>query len=216
MDAAAASFEGKLWSYRDDRDGTVFILTLSNPACGPDGKPVDELHVVANDKTISLANFDRKKVTIEGAPFAEHTAHHHRPIVVEVKKASAQAAAINLPGNCVDAKADATRRAKKHSHEAALLDDAVDLDGDGTRDLVFGVSAGGVNTSMLLYVARGSCAHFVGEVDGNGIRPAAATHAGLADLTVEDTSHCEGAPPPCVPKKTSLRFDGTTYVAPHN
>jgi len=65
-------------------------LALDKPACGVDGKPVAEVQLYTNDKSIALDKLVGKRVAIEGSAFAEHTAHHHRPIVVEVKKLAAK------------------------------------------------------------------------------------------------------------------------------
>jgi hypothetical protein len=64
-------------------------LVLDKPACGPDKASVDEVQLYTNDKTIDLEKMVGKTVTLDGEPFASHTAHHHRPIVVEVKKLTA-------------------------------------------------------------------------------------------------------------------------------
>ncbi len=64
-------------------------LVLEKPACGPDEAPVAELQLYTNDKSIELAKVVGKKVTIDGELFAAQTAHHHRPIVVQVKKLTA-------------------------------------------------------------------------------------------------------------------------------
>lgn len=90
MNAKASTFKGKV----DDGEGSdangkmekFQTLTLEKPACGPDKAPVPELQLYTNAKSIDLKKLVGKTVTIEGEPFASHTAHHHRPIVVEVKK----------------------------------------------------------------------------------------------------------------------------------
>lgn len=64
-------------------------LTLEKPACGPDKASVADVQLYTNDKTIDLKKMVGKTVTVDGEPFASHTAHHHRPIVVEVKKLTA-------------------------------------------------------------------------------------------------------------------------------
>ena len=94
MDAKPASFTGKV----DSGEGSnatgkmekFETLVLDKPACGPDKAAVSEVQLYTNEKSIDLKKMIGKTVTIEGAPFASHTAHHHRPIVVEVKKLTAK------------------------------------------------------------------------------------------------------------------------------
>lgn len=123
--------------------------------------------------------------------------------------------AVVLPGTCVDADADAARRLADPT--AALGDapfahpDAPDLDGDGTADRMFSAGAG-VTTNTVLYVVRGRCAHFVGDV-GQPPEPSTSgdRHHGLVDLRVVDTSACEGARCGCEPGELWFSFDGTAY-----
>jgi hypothetical protein len=90
MNAKASSFAGTIGNGEgtNANGGTEKFqtLVLDKPACGPDKASVAELQLYTNDKSIVLGKLVGKKVTIEGEPFASHTAHHHRPIVVEVKK----------------------------------------------------------------------------------------------------------------------------------
>jgi hypothetical protein len=132
--------------------------------------------------------------------------------------ATAGAAALKLPGACIDPKADAFKRAKTHhTGTSADLEEMVgethedlDLDADGTKERVFAVGLG-VTDATYLYVMRGKCGHYVGDVGGGGFMLLATHHAGLADLATEDTGHCEGNPAPCEPRKATWRFDGTEY-----
>ena len=64
-------------------------LVLDKAVCGFDKAPVDEIQLYTSDKTIDLKKMVGKSVSIEGEPFSAHTAHHHRPIVLEVKKLTA-------------------------------------------------------------------------------------------------------------------------------
>jgi Domain of unknown function (DUF4431) len=77
-----------------DRPETAFILRLPATAC-LDGE--DEEERVASTKTIhvysqndriqkSMTKLVGKTVVVRGKPFAQHTAHHHAPIVLEVMK----------------------------------------------------------------------------------------------------------------------------------
>jgi hypothetical protein len=93
MNAKAATFKGKV-SNGEGSDANAKMekfqtLVLEKPACGPDKAAVEEVQLYTNDKTIDLKKAVGKTVTIDGEPFASHTAHHHRPIVVEVKKLTA-------------------------------------------------------------------------------------------------------------------------------
>jgi hypothetical protein len=94
MSAGATSFKGTIASGEDVNGSGAMekfqTLKLERPACGPDKSPVDELQIYASDTKIHLAPMVGKKVTIDGEPFAAHTAHHHRPIVVDVKRLNAE------------------------------------------------------------------------------------------------------------------------------
>lgn len=86
----------------------------------------------------------------------------------------------------------------------------VDLDGDGTKDFV--IIEGGVRAvwSYRLYVARGSCGHFVGRVTSfDTVIGLADRHDGLRDIQTL-TDECETLPNVhwC---KSVFRFDGTQY-----
>jgi hypothetical protein len=93
MGAKATTFKGKIGNGEGEngRAETEKFQTLvfEKPMCGPDHSPVDEAQLYTSDKTIDLKKMVGKSVTIEGEPFSAHTAHHHRPIVVEVKKLTA-------------------------------------------------------------------------------------------------------------------------------
>ena len=85
-----ASFVGTVGKGQDVNATNVVerfeTLALDAPACGNDAQPVAEVQLYTNDESIALAKSVGQHVAIEGAAFAEQTAHHHRPIVVEVKK----------------------------------------------------------------------------------------------------------------------------------
>jgi hypothetical protein len=78
----------------DGRPETAFILRLPAPAC-LDGKGEDDrvkgtrtIHVYSGNAAIqhSLRRLVGKTVLVRGKPFAHHTAHHHAPIVMEVRE----------------------------------------------------------------------------------------------------------------------------------
>jgi hypothetical protein len=84
------TFEGKVDKGEGSNATNVMekfqTLVLDKPACGNEGTPVTEVQLYTNDKGIALDKMVGKHVSIDGEAFAEQTAHHHRPIVVEVKK----------------------------------------------------------------------------------------------------------------------------------
>jgi hypothetical protein len=76
------------------RTETAFILSLANPACLQGESEYDKvehtkrIHVFSMDGKIrrELRASVGKPVRVTGAPFGEHTAHHHAPIVLHVTK----------------------------------------------------------------------------------------------------------------------------------
>jgi hypothetical protein len=76
------------------RPEDAYILTLPVPAClsGSDAESsVDStttIHVYSPDGAISrqLEGLVGRDVHLRGTPFAAHTAHHHAPIVMEVRE----------------------------------------------------------------------------------------------------------------------------------
>jgi hypothetical protein len=117
------------------------------------------------------------------------------------------------PGACVDPLADATKRM---AGKLGADDDPIqaaptpDLDGDGTADRSF-PSGLGVTTSTLLYVMRGACGHFVGDVGGPPQTGVTDKTNGWFDIKVLDAAACEGARCGCDPGELWFAFDGTTY-----
>lgn len=93
MGAKATSFKGKIDNGEGENGRAEMekfqTLVLDEPVCGPDKAPVTEIQLYTNEKSIDLKKMVGKTVTIDGEPFSAHTAHHHRPIVVEVKKLTA-------------------------------------------------------------------------------------------------------------------------------
>jgi hypothetical protein len=129
--------------------------------------------------------------------------------------ATRPAAPLALPGECVDPAADAAVRLAEVTAplgESPLEGPTLDLDGDGVEDRVFSAGAG-VTTNTLLYVTRGGCAHFVGDVQQPPrAAPDGARHHGLVDVQVDDSVACEGAPCGCAPGELRFRFDGAAYA----
>lgn len=90
LGAVSASFEGTVGEATEE-DGnekpeTFFTRALVTPVCDPEGAPVSELHSFpkVDSKGVDLRKHLKAHLTVTGSPFAAHTAHHHRPIVVEV------------------------------------------------------------------------------------------------------------------------------------
>lgn len=92
--AKATSFKGKIGNGEgSNATGTMEkfqTIILDKPVCAADKSAVSEIQLYTNEKSIDLKKMVGKNVTIEGEPFTSHTAHHHTPIVVEVKKLTAQ------------------------------------------------------------------------------------------------------------------------------
>jgi hypothetical protein len=75
----------------------AYILRLSSDACldGPDEfdkvERTNRIHVIAMDDVLrrKLRAFVGKLVRISGEAFGEHTAHHHAPIVMRIRRVEA-------------------------------------------------------------------------------------------------------------------------------
>jgi hypothetical protein len=76
------------------RTEKAFLLQLRTPACleGPDEyDQVDKserIHVFSMDAALRkrMRQLVGKSVRVSGSAFGEHTAHHHAPIVMEIRK----------------------------------------------------------------------------------------------------------------------------------
>lgn len=121
-----------------------------------------------------------------------------------------------LPGACVDPAADAAKRLAGTDAGAPDGDTPhpttlADLDSDGTADRAFSAGSPAI-TRTAVYVMRGACGHYVGDVVAPPQAPAGERPTnGLLDLTVLDGQHCEGARCGCEPTRRVFRFDGTEY-----
>lgn len=121
-----------------------------------------------------------------------------------------------LPGACVDPKADATKRFAGTDAEVPGADvpsggEIADLDRDGNKDVALSAGSPAI-TRTAVYVMRGACGHYVGDVGAPPHLDSGAQHTnGLADLTVLDGRDCEGARCGCDPAVNVFRFDGTEY-----
>lgn len=116
-----------------------------------------------------------------------------------------------LPGACVDPTADALARLGPDTdQEGARTERTVDLDGDGTLDpmVTHGSFCGAGGCSWQLYVARGACAHHVGELFGLLPTARADVTSGLVDVEIAARDGCGGM----ARTESRARFDGHTYV----
>jgi hypothetical protein len=138
-----------------------------------------------------------------------------------VSNNASSAAVTTLPGPCVDAKRDAGDRLLAHFDMQPNARDGflaglapskqLDLDGDGTPDLIFATSPAATPWSVL-YVVRGSCAHFVGEAAGT-IVGTSSRSAGWLDLEARVEHDGEATGSAGSTRRTQLHFDGTGYRA---
>ncbi len=121
------------------------------------------------------------------------------------------AAALVLPGDCVDPARDADLPPLRQVELG-------DLDGDRVCDVAF-VSAGPGRNVALVYVRRGRCAHRVATFDGEttALRLLPGSSNGLRDLELaqSDCGHAEGLV--CTTWTARARSDGLAYaiVADH-
>jgi hypothetical protein len=117
-------------------------------------------------------------------------------------------AELKLPGACIDAFADAKKRAPNHD---ATVDDSLDIDGDGKKDRIYSTSFQ-MHIWAWVYVMRGTCGYFVGETGPtDGWKVSANKSGGLRsfELTFQDacTDDCG-----CVTRTAPLYFTGAKYT----
>jgi len=127
-----------------------------------------------------------------------------------------------LPGHCVNPDEDFAARLRARlgsseqeileAHEYGDMDHPGDYDGDGTPDRVI-VAGLAASSYGLVYIMRGSCGHFVGDLGAAAEQVHNAPwHHGLVDLRISESAACEGATGcTCVPGEHWYRFDGTVY-----
>lgn len=94
-EVASATYGGTLGEAQgsDAKDELehFWTLTLDRPFCKVPGQtdgPVDELQVYSADPAVDarFAGLVGQHVRVTGPGFTAHTAHHHRPIVLEAKE----------------------------------------------------------------------------------------------------------------------------------
>lgn len=133
-----------------------------------------------------------------------------RPLAIE-KPAPKPKPVIALPGACVDPVNDALDRLGPDAdREGIRVERTLDLDADGHVDPFVTESAfcGTGGCTWHVYVSRGACAHYVGEMFG--VLPVAGleAHGGLIDLEIGAKTGCGGM----ARTETRARFDGKFYV----
>ncbi len=136
------------------------------------------------------------------------------PRAVSNHPAPRPAPKLALPGSCVDPIHDALDRLGPDADREGLRDErGVDLDGDGQGDrfLTHGAFCGTGGCSWHLYVSRGACAHYVGELFGMLPIARPRTDKGLVELEITARTGCAGM----ARTETRARFDGHVYT-PHS
>jgi len=119
---------------------------------------------------------------------------------------------VKLPGSCVDPAKDTVMRLGVDADLADLqTQQNVDLDADGTLDpfVTHANFCGTGGCNWQLYVSRGSCAHFVGELFGLLPTVRDGVSRGLVELQITARNGCGGM----ARTETRARFDGVKYAA---
>jgi hypothetical protein len=117
-----------------------------------------------------------------------------------------------LPGTCVDPVNDALDRLGPDADREGLREErSVDLDGDGNHDalITHGAFCGTGGCTWHVYVTRGTCGHYVGELFGMLPLARPTVVKGLVELEVVARTGCAGM----ARTETRARFDGTAYLA---
>lgn len=118
--------------------------------------------------------------------------------------------AASLPGACVQPETDAHDRLGPDADGALRVERTLDLDGDSNPDwlITHASFCGTGGCTWHVYVSRGTCGHWVGEVFG--MLPMARSHVthGLVELEIATRDGCGGM----ARTESRLRFDGLKYV----
>jgi hypothetical protein len=109
-----------------------------------------------------------------------------------------------MPGACVDPASDA----KTRGGGAATIASEPDLDGDGKPDKIFTVASAALSNPFLVYVMRGSCGHFVGDLKTGTLVAEKTKSHGLDDL--HGNTPCK-AKCNCTTQDFTARFNGSSY-----
>jgi hypothetical protein len=116
-----------------------------------------------------------------------------------------------LPGACVEPTTDARRRLGEDARDGELrVEQVLDLDADGVPDpfVAHPSFCGSGGCVWQLYVSRGGCAHWVGELFGIWPLPGQGRTLGLTDLEVAARNGCAGA----ARTESRASFDGARYA----
>ena len=115
------------------------------------------------------------------------------------------------PGACIDPRADAVKRAAGNG--GVPLETPIDLDGDGKPDKAIrvGLASDDRASATSLYVMRGTCGVFVGDVSASTVKLSGNRSKGLR--SIEAISNNGGCTDPCTCKdqSTAFFFNGKTY-----
>ncbi len=114
------------------------------------------------------------------------------------------------PGACVDPRPDADKRVPQHDRTTEFN---FDLDGDGKPDKALRLDTGfeDVPRPILVYVMRGSCGIFVGQLTASSVKLSGRKSKGLKSLeTFEKNNKCTDDCA-CSDKATAFFFNGKVY-----
>lgn len=123
---------------------------------------------------------------------------------------SAQNEPFSPPGSCVDPVKDAKKR--QEGMGDPTVEDIADLDGDGKKDKSVGFMGMGMNWPFEIYVMRGSCGHYVGEINGKGVAVTGLKSHGLKSLSTTVANPCT-EPCGCTNQEIPYYYSGKQYTA---
>ncbi len=144
-------------------------------------------------------------VALTGCPRAIVQSPHADP-----PKHAADTPAVLAPGPCLEPVSEARRRLGSDADAAGVkLDRSVDLDGDGAFDVAVTHQSfcGTGGCVWHLFLARGTCGHWVGEMFGVTPVPRTASSHGLVELEIATRDGCGGL----ARTEARARFDGRAY-----
>ncbi|WP_394838096.1 hypothetical protein LVJ94_14395 [Pendulispora rubella] len=199
----------------------VLSALLVLPGCheGGDGpRPVQTPSTIAESAWVDAAPVarisdagDAGTTRTEGSPQDEPNVESNLQVAVISEAVGHPKSGEPLPGPCYDPERHAhiIERLPRESHAERL---GIDLDGDGTQDTLIVGAARGFDSTMHLYVMRGTCGYYVGDLLGpfGTPKPLRASSRGLYDLRARNVmpAGC------CSPiDEWTWRFDGKTYVS---
>jgi hypothetical protein len=124
--------------------------------------------------------------------------------------ASAANEPFSPPGSCVDPVKDAKKR--QAGMGEPTVEDIADLDGDGKKDKSVGFIGMGMNWPFEIYVMRGTCGHYVGEINGKGVAVTGLKSHGLKSLSTTVGNPCT-EPCGCMNQELPFYYSGKQYTA---